>query len=131
MLKKDFPKAKPLSKVINKNAKKISYSYTRNMKPIISSHNKQILSPQFKQVGRNGRVQNFFPLNSKCFTLKFIYQAGVRSNLDNEYYPGLAEKTFKKQYGNHKSSFKNDNSKNSTKLSKCFVIKRKWKGTIN
>ena len=124
MLKKDFPKAKPLSKIINNNAIKISYSYTRNMKSIISSHNKQILTPQFKQVGWNGRVQNFFPLNTKCLTLKFIYQADVRSNLDNEYYPGLAEKTFKEQYGNHKNSFKNDNSKNSTKLSKYVLSLR-------
>ena len=44
----------------------------------------------------------------------------VTNNLDDEYKfcLGLSETTFKKQYGNHKSSFKNENSKNSTELSK-------------
>ena len=48
MLKKHFPKANPLSKIFNKNTIKISYSCTRNMKSIISSHNKQILTPKNK-----------------------------------------------------------------------------------
>ena len=44
----------------------------------------------------------------------------VTNNLDNEYkyYLGLAETTFKERYSNHKSSFKNENGKNSTELSK-------------
>ena len=48
------------------------------------------------------------------------YQADVTNNLDNEYkyYLGLAGTTFKERYGNHKSLFKNENSKNSTELSK-------------
>ena len=35
-----------------------------------------------------------------------------------KYYLGLAESTFKERYGNHKSSFKNENGKNCTELSK-------------
>ena len=50
----------------------------------------------------------------------FICQADVTNNLDNEckYYPVLAKTTFKERYSNHKSSFNNENSKNSTELSK-------------
>ena len=90
------------------------------MKSIISSHNKQILTPKNKQVGCNCRVKNSCPLDSKCLTSQLIYQADVTNNLDNEYkyYLGLAETTFKERYSNHKSSFKNENSKNSTELSK-------------
>ena len=120
MLKKHFPKANTLSKIFNKNTIKISYSCTRNMKSIISSHNKQILTPKNKQVGCNCRVKNSCPLDNKCLTSQLIYQADVTNNLDNEYkyYLGLAETTFKERYSNHKSSFKNENSKNSTELSK-------------
>ena len=120
MLKKHFPKANPLSKIFNNNTIKISYSCTRGMKSIISSHNKQILTPKNKQVGCNCRVKNSCPLENKCLKSQLIYQAGVTNTLDNEYkyYLGLAETTFKEQYSNHKSSFKNENSKNSTELSK-------------
>ena len=112
MLKKHFPKANPLSKIFNKNTIKISYSCTRNMKSIISSHNKQILTSKNKQVGCNCRVKNSCPLDNKCLTSQLIYQADVANNLDDEskYYLGLAETTFKERYGNHKSSFKNEDN---------------------
>ena len=90
------------------------------MKSIISSHNKQILIPKNKQVGCNCRIKNSCPLDNKYLTSQLIYQADVMSNLDNEYksYLGLEETTFKEQYSYHKSSFNNENSKNSTELLK-------------
>ena len=62
------------------------------MKLIISSHNKQILTPKNK-VGCNCKVKNFCLLNNKYLTLRLIYPADVTNNLDNEdkYYLGLAE----------------------------------------
>ena len=61
----------------------------------------------------------------------------VTNNLGKEYkyYLGLAETTFKERYSNRKSSFKNENSKNSTQLSKYIWSSRennkkpsiKWK----
>ena len=97
------------------------------MKSIISSHNKQILAPKNKQVGCNCRVKNSCPLDNKCLTSQLIYQSDVTNNLDNEYkyYLGLAETTFKERYSNDKSSFKNENSKNSTELSKYVWSLRK------
>ena len=97
MLKKNFPKSNPFSKFFNKNTLNISYSCTRNMKSIISSHNKQILTPKNKQVGCNCRIKNSCPLDNKCLTAPVIYQADVMNNLDNEYksYLGLEETTFK------------------------------------
>ena len=44
LLKKYFPKSNPLSKIFDKNTIKISYCCTRNMKSIMSSHIKQILT---------------------------------------------------------------------------------------
>ena len=89
-------------------------------KSIISSHNKQIITPKDKQVGCNLRVKNSCPLDNKCLTSQLIYQAGVINNLDDEYkyYLGLAKTTFIERYGKHKSSFKNENSKRSTEFSK-------------
>ena len=46
ILRKNFPKTYPLSKIFNKNTVKVSYSSTRNMKSIISGHNKQVLHPK-------------------------------------------------------------------------------------
>ena len=62
-----------LSKVLNKNTIKNSYGCLRNMKSIMSSHNKQI------------------PL-----IIQLIYQADSTKNLDDDYnyYLGLAETTF-------------------------------------
>ena len=79
------------------------------MKLIISSHNKQILTLRNKQVGYNCRVRNCCPLDNKCTTWQLIYQADITNSLDDEYkyYQGLAEKTFKERYSNHKNLFKN------------------------
>ena len=89
------------------------------MKSIISSHNKQILTPK-NRFGCNCRVKNSCPLDNKYLTSQLIYQADVTNTLDNEdnYYLGLAETIFKERYSNHKSSFKNENSKTGTELSK-------------
>ena len=97
------------------------------MKSIISSHNKRILTPKNKQVGCNCIMKNSCTLDNKCLTSQLIYQADVTNNLDDKYkyYLGLPETTFKERYSNHKSSFNNENSKNSMELSKCLVIKRK------
>ena len=107
------------------------------MKSIISSHSKQIPSPKNKQVGWNCRIKNSCPLDNKCLTWQLVYQVDVTNNLDDEYkfYLGLVETTFKERYTNHKSSFNNENSKNSTELSKYVwslrennkILSIKWK----
>ena len=66
MLKKNFSKSNPFSKIFNKNTIRISYSGTRNMKSIKSSNNKKILTPKNKQVGCNCRIKTSCPLGNKC-----------------------------------------------------------------
>lgn len=41
------------------------------------------------------------------------------------YYQGLADTTFKESYGNHKSLFNNENSKNSQNYQNIFGHKKK------
>ena len=72
-LRKNFSKINPLSKIFNKNTVKISYSCTRNVKSIISGHNKQILHPKPQQYGCNCREKNNCPLDNKCLTPQIVY----------------------------------------------------------
>ena len=90
------------------------------MKSIISGHNKQVLQPKPKTKGYNCRDKNTCPLDNKCLTPKVVYQADVTNDTDdtNKYYLRLAETSFNDRYNNHKSSFHNDQEKNSTELPK-------------
>ena len=121
-LRKNFPKTNPLSEIFNKNTVKISYSCTRNIKSVISGHNKQVLQPKLKIEGCNCRDKNTCPLDNKCLTPKVIYRADVTNDTDDTYkyyyYLGLAETSFEDRYNNDKSSFRNNQQKTSTVLSK-------------
>ena len=120
ILRKNFPKTNPMSKILNKNTVKISYSCTRNVKSIISGHNKQILRPKPQIKGCSCRDKNTCPLENKCLTPKTIYQADATNDTDDtyKYYLGLAETSFKDRYRNHISSFNNEQNKRKTELSK-------------
>ena len=112
-MRKNFPKTNSLSKIFNKNTVKISYSCTRNVKSIISGHNKQILHPKHQQYGCNCRDKNNGPLDNKCLTLQIVYQDDVTNDTDDtsKYYLGLAETSFKDRYRNYISSFNNEQQK--------------------
>ena len=110
---KSFPKTNPLSNILNKKTVKISYSCTRNMKSIISGHNKQVLQPKPKTNGWNSRDKNTCPFDNKFLTPKVIYQANVTNDTNgtNKHYLGFAETSFKDRYNNHIPSFCNDQQK--------------------
>ena len=120
ILKKHFPKNSQLSKIFNKNTIKLSYSCTKNMKSIISGHNRHILKPNVKQNGCKCRDKNECPLDNKCQTPQLIYKAEVTNNIDgeNKYYIGLTETSFKERFSNQKKSYKNESYKTDTELSK-------------
>ena len=121
LLKKHFPKTNKLHKIFNRNNVKISYSCTRNMGSIISSHNKSILNksnePSFSC---NCRVKADCPVENKCLTPNVIYQAEVTNNMNDEkmFYIGLTSNTFKERCTNHKTSFKHKKCEKETELSK-------------
>jgi len=122
LLKKHFPPQNKFYKLFNKNTVKISYSCMQNMKQIINSHNKKILSPK---VNTNQRTcncinKNTCPLEQKCLTKNIVYKATVTSNCPtykSKIYLGLCETTFKQRYSNHKRSFNIARYKNDTELS--------------
>ena len=99
ILRKNFPKANPLSKIFNKNTVKISYSCTRNVKFIISSHTKQNLSNMSAIPETNTTVL----IHNKCLTPQMLYQADVTNDTEDtyKYYLVLAEISLKDRYRNH------------------------------
>ena len=90
-----------------------------NMKSIISSHNKHVLSNSTTQQPDtcNCRKKPDCPLEGKCLQTNVIYQATVTTETTTETYVGLAT-NFKERYRNHQTSFRHLNRRNETELSK-------------
>ena len=103
LLSKHFPWNHTIHKIFNRNTVKISYSCLRNISSVISSHNRNILSPKQQSFGFNCRVKNECPLNCECHTPSVIYRADVNidSNNKEKFYFGSADTTFKERYRNH------------------------------
>ena len=116
-----FPKHHPLHKIFNRHTIKLSYSCMPNMKSIISSHNKHVLSnvnsPTPQPDTCNCRRKPDCPLEGKCLQTNVIYQATVTTETTTETYVGLAT-NFKERYRNHQTSFRRPNRRNETELSK-------------
>ena len=119
-----FPPTNKLHKILNRNTVKISYKCMPNMKQIISNHNKTILNKdnntESKTNNCNCRIKEACPVNQKCQTSSLIYQATVTRHDNNkeESYIGLTDNTFKTRYNGHTSSFRNEQYRNATTLSK-------------
>ena len=125
IIDKCFPPNHPLHKIFNRHTLKLSYSYMPNMKTIISTHNKKILSQDTATPGPtqqqertcNCRKKPECPLAGKCLQANLVYQASVTTEATNESYVGLAT-NFKDRYRNHMTSFRHTNRRNETELSK-------------
>ena len=94
-----------------------------NMKTIIASHNKTLLSDyntapmQRPNKQCNCRAKDECPLQGKCLETNVVYQATVTTDTETESYVGLAT-NFKERFRNHTTSFRHVNKRNSTELSK-------------
>ena len=84
-MRKNFAKTNPPTKIFNKSTVKISCTCTRNVKSIMSGHNKQILRPKPQQYGWNFRDKNSYPLDNKCLKPQIVYQADVTNGTDDTY----------------------------------------------
>ena len=156
IIDKCFPKNHPyLGKLFNRNTMKLSYSTTRNVDAIISSHNKKLLStaklapPVPSQAVVPGLPNNPLhpplplpkrscncqggpancPLEGNCLTENIVYRADVSTDspADSRFYLGLTSQNFKSRYASHKSSFTHERYSNSTTLS-AYIWKLKAEG---
>ena len=101
-------KKHPLHKIFNRHTLKLIYSCMPNMKSIIASHNKTVLSnytstPATEHVKEcNCRKKEQCPLEGQCLINNIVYQAIVTTNTTTETYIGLATNV-KERYRNHTS----------------------------
>ena len=118
-----LPKRTPPTQDLNKHTLKLSYSCMPNVKSIISSHNKAVLSDYHQSQTQtsnkecNCRKKDQCPLDGKCLTQNAVYQATVTTQTSSESYVGLAT-NFKDPYRNHTASFQHESERNETELSK-------------
>ena len=69
----------------------------KNIGPIVSAHNWNILNLIVKSYGCNCIVKSSCPLNGECLTPKIIYRADASNdaNSDKKFYFGLADTPYK------------------------------------
>ena len=91
------------------NTVKISYSCMTNIDYIISAHKQRFLMPNNNSFGCNCRSKSYCHIEEKSLTPKFIYQADVINNVDDEYkfLYGLTESLFKERFRSHTKSLNN------------------------
>ena len=118
-----FPNEHPVHKIFNKHKLKLSYSCMPNIKSIISSQNKAVLSNFYQSQTQTNdkeckcRKKDQCPLDGKCPTQNVVYQATVTTQASSDSYVGLAT-NFKERYRNHTASFRHKSKRNETELSK-------------
>ena len=127
LIDKHFPPNNKISKIFNCNTIKVSYSCMTNTRSIISQHNARILSKrrqiqatQSTESNCNCREKANCPLQGNCLTKSLVYQAEVTvdDGSSNMKYIGMTADTFKKRYGNHSKSFRNQRYASETVLSR-------------
>ena len=112
LVDKYFPRGSELHPLFNRNTMKLSYSCTGNIKSLIQAHNKKILNakpqtqtPGVKNCNCQVSVRDQCPLNNDCQQFDVIYEATTMENPPKKYVGSTVD--FKKRYGVHKHSFKN------------------------
>jgi len=123
LIDSEFSSKHELHKIFNRNTVKVSYSCCRNIKQIVNTHNKQLLSTPTQEItaaGCNCRRKDNCPIPGTCLSKSVVYQATVNTKdaKPDQTYVGLTENAFKTRYTNHLASFKHSSKRNNTELSK-------------
>ena len=110
LVKTNFPKGHNLHKIINQNNVKMSYSCTKNMQRIITSHNSKVINESSGRSQQEERKCNcgrgrICPLNGKCLEKGLVYRGkGTPSREDRMDYIGMTARTFKLRWKDRKYS---------------------------
>ena len=125
IITKCFPPTNKLHKIFNRNTVKLSYSCMPNMKAVIDGNNKKLLTTNENDERKcNCSKNTICPLNGECLANDIVYQATVIGGDKEETYVGITATSFKARFANHKASFKSEQKRNTTELSK-YVWKLK------
>ena len=125
LINKHFPANHKYRKLFNRNNLKVSYSSMRNVKSIVNTHNKKILSKSEDANKKtcNCQKQASCPLKGNCLSENTLYAGKVSSNLPNyrpKEYAGISAPPWKLRFANHKLSF------NKREYAKCEIAKEVW-----
>ena len=130
IIKKHFSKEKKISKYVNKNCIKLSYSCMPNIEMIIKNHNRKLTNKKTEKPNEscNCKKIDTCPLKGgNCRTESVIYEASVKTKDDTKKYIGLTANKIKQRIASHKTTInvkpenKNYNQYvNSTELSKLI-----------
>ena len=140
LIDKHFPKnvkrKDKLEKCINRQTIKISYSGTKSVAKIISSHNAKVLKEYRKASSNTTDVQskkncscqagvNTCPLNGECLTECIVYKATLTAG-DGEVktYTGLTEPPFKNRFYKHNADRRDRKFTNATTMATYFWQKK-------
>ena len=120
LLDKHFPASHRLSKIINRNTIKLSYSSMPNIAQIIQSHNKTVLDSKKCPTKKSCNCKNKLecPLNGECLKDSNVYKADLETSREVFPYIGITEPPFKVRLGNHTKSFNHEKYRHNTELSK-------------
>ena len=117
LIDKHFSKHHRYYKLSNRNTVKVSYSCMPNMAAITSSHNTKVLKPNTRTCSCRNKHQ--CPLDGNCLAECIVYQATVTAaTKPTRQYFGLTEGNFKTRYNTHMHSFRAEQCRKATELSK-------------
>ena len=110
LIDKHFPPGHKLHKILNRNCVKVSYYRMRNMERILKSHNKKVLQQHSQPStptsdGCNCRRGTPCPMQGRCQASGVVCLATLRADQKGFNYIGMTERTFKKRYYEHTSTF--------------------------
>ena len=123
-LNKHFPKHIPFHKFFNRNTVKLSYSCTPSMSSIILFNNRELLhekpTPAISHTLCNRWKNTNCPLKGKCCSKSQVIKVVLTRDNVTKYYYGLCETTFKTRCNNHKHTFRHQDKRYLTELSKVY-----------
>ena len=135
LIDKHFPENHHLHKILNRKTVKLSYSCMPNMKNIIQNHNNKILKleraakeqpPNAKTCNCNSQNKPNCPLQGNCLAKCVVYEATINTTGQPAKYIGCTENTFKERFTGHRQTFKDQNKRHSTLLSRYV-----WENHLN
>ena len=115
LVDKHFGKHHVYHRIFNRTTIKVSYSCMPNMRSIITSHNKRILTGNNNYTAACNCRNGICPVNGRCRTKGVIYEAKVTTEKETVLYVGSTGDEFKTRYYGHTASFKDE--KSETRLS--------------
>ena len=126
LVNKHFSGNHKFKKIFNKNNLKVSYSCMRNIKSIVSAHNRKVLTEESQENERkcNCPRNTTCPLDGNCLSRNTMYSGKVTSDLPDygaTEYVGISKPEWKKRFGNHTLSF------NNREYANCEIAKEVWR----